>query len=122
MGAAAWSAVAEIFGIASSVFLLMPAIDLNRHLRDVHRSQKVLEKNATDLFKGIGKVGQATLQDAKIPEWSARDQKLLVAGIVTFGLSSVIKLVLVLAQASAPPPAAGSAPVSTSPVPLSGSR
>lgn len=121
MTTAFWSAIAEVLGIASSIFLLMPAIDLNRHLRDVHRSQKVLEQNATDLFKGIGQAGQATLKDAKVPEWSARDQKLLVAGIVTFGVSSAIKLVLVLSQASAPPPSSAGAPGAT-PTALSGSR
>lgn len=106
MAAEAWSAIAEGLGIASSVFLLMPAIALNRHLREVHRSQKVLEESTTELFKEIGKVGKPALKDARIPEWSARDQRLLVLGIVTFGLSSLIKLFLVLGPATPPPPSA----------------
>jgi hypothetical protein len=70
----------------------------------------VLEKSATEFFRQVGKAGKPTLEDAKIPEWSARDQKLLVLGIVTFGLSSVIKLVLVFNQATAAAPPVGQVP------------
>ena len=121
MGAAAWSAIAEALGIASSVFLLMPAIALNRHLRQVHASEKALEASTSELFRAIGEAGRPTLKDARIPEWSRRDQRLLVLGIATFGVSSVIKLVLVLSQAGAPPPAATGAPQGAAAPPVAAS-
>jgi len=67
-------------------------------------------------------VQQATLQDANIPTWSPRDQQLLVAGIITFGVSSVMRLILVLTRASALASAAANEPVWACPPPLSDSR
>jgi hypothetical protein len=45
-----------------------------------------------------------------------------VAGIITFGLASVVKLVLVLVQAPAPSPTPANPVGSATPPPLSGSR
>ena len=91
-----WSAFAELPGMVSSVLLLIPAIALNKHLREVRDSESALAKTTTGLFQAIASAARPTLVDARIPEWSARDQKLLVLGIVTFGLSCLIKFGVIL--------------------------
>lgn len=112
-----WNAFAEFLGMLSSFILLIPVIALNKHLREVRSSEKVLEASTTALFKAIAKEAQPTLTQARIPEWSGRDQRLLIAGTMTFGISCVIKFCVILntpAAPSAPPtPAAASTPAGT---------
>jgi len=55
MTAQTWNSIAELLGIASSAVLLIPAIALNRHLRDVHDTEKALVASTTELFKAVGR-------------------------------------------------------------------
>jgi hypothetical protein len=121
MTAQTWSSIAEFLGIVSSAVLLIPAIALNRHLRDVHDTEKALVASTTELFKAVGQAGAPTLDKAKIPNWSRRDQNLLVLGIVSFGLSCLIKLVVAMTLPAAPPQAT-SPPVASSEVDRAASR
>ena len=105
MTAQTWSSIAELLGIASSAVLLIPAIALNRHLRDVHDTEKALVASTTELFKAVGQAGATTLGKAKLPNWSQRDQNLLILGIVSFGLSCLIKLVVAITSPAAAPQA-----------------
>ena len=104
-----WSAFAELLGMLSSVLLLIPAIALNKHLREVRDSEAALARTTTGLFQAIASAAQPTLVDARIAEWSARDQKLLVLGIMTFGLSCLIKFGVILAAPTPGVPSSGPA-------------
>ena len=121
MTAQTWNSIAELLGIVSSAVLLIPAIALNRHLRDVHDTEKALVASTTELFKSVGQAGASTLDKAKIPNWSRRDQNLLILGIVSFGLSCLIKLVMAITSPASAPQAT-SPPTSSSVVDQAASR
>jgi len=75
----------------------------------------------TELFKAVGQAGATTLGKAKLPNWSQRDQNLLILGIVSFGLSCLIKLVVAITSPAGAPQAI-SPPASTSAVDQAASR
>ena len=112
----AWNAFAELLGMLSSFFLLLPVIALNQHLREIRSSETALKQSTTDLFKAIAKEAEPTLTDARIPEWSNRDQRMLIGGIVTFGISCVIKFVVILNTPAMPTAPAGITSAAPAPV------
>lgn len=100
-----WSALAELLGLVSSGLLLIPAVALNKHLRGVHDTETTLAASTTELGRAVAERSQPTLAKAKVPKWSKSDENLLVIGILTFGLSCLIKLGIALSPS---PPAAHS--------------
>ncbi len=96
--------VAELLGVASGLLLVMPAIALNKHLREVKDAQGRIASRSGELTRAIAARTAPTFEDARIPSWSERDQKLLVGGILAFVLSSVIKLTVAFNAPATPAP------------------
>lgn len=95
-GGLGWKVLAELLSLASSLCLIFPAVALNKHLRAIKSSQDKLNKGATELSQAIAAGIRPVLQDAQIPSWSRRDQRLLVAGIAGLLLSSAVRFGVVL--------------------------
>lgn len=91
-----WPLVAEGLAIVSAALLIIPAVGLSRHLRAIKASQDQFARSATELWRAIGKQAEPTLENARIPAWSRRDEAMLVLGILAFALSSTIKLAVML--------------------------
>jgi hypothetical protein len=105
--------VAEGLGVVSSLLLVMPAIALNKHLREVKEAEDRIVNRTGELTQAIAARAQPTFTDARIPTWSVRDQRLLVAGILAFFLSSGIKLYLAFTAPPVPTPVAVSTVAAT---------
>lgn len=87
-----WKFAGELLSAASGALLILPALGLNKHLRAIKVSQDKLALGATALSRAIADKVAPVLQEAKIPDWSERDQRLLILGVFSFVASSVIKL------------------------------
>lgn len=96
-GGLGWKLLAEFLSLASSLCLIFPALALNRHLRAIKSSQDKLNSGATVLSQAIAAGVKPVLQDAQIPSWSRRDQRLLVAGIAGLLLASIVRFGALLA-------------------------
>ena len=86
------NAVAELLSVLSGLLLFFPALALNRHLRGVKTAQDQLANPKTELTRAIGDKVKPDLERSRIPEWSPRDQTLLLLAIALFAVSSGMKL------------------------------
>lgn len=87
-----WKFVGELLSVASGALLILPALGLNKHLRAIKVSQDKLALGATKLSQAIANKVAPVLEEAKMPAWSERDQWLLILGVGSFVVSSLIKL------------------------------
>lgn len=101
MTAALAGAIAEFLSVLSGLLLIAPVIALNRHLRAIKTAQDQLAAPRTKLTRSIARELKPQLERAKIPEWSRRDQRMLIWAIGLFAAASAIKLYLAAAVALA---------------------
>jgi hypothetical protein len=91
-----WNLLAEVLGFLSGVLLLVPTFSLNQLLRDVETARSSFQAARTRFGKAVGEAAAPTLQEARMPKWSERDQGLLQLGALLLALSFLIKVIVAL--------------------------
>lgn len=88
--------LAEVLGFFSGVLLLVPTFSLNQLLRDVESARNSFQTAKTSFGKAVGEAAAPTLQEARMPKWSQRDQGLLQLGALLLAISFLIKVIVAL--------------------------
>ena len=87
--------VAESLALLSGALLVVPAIGVNRTLRDVQQTQETFaQRSHTPLGKAASDYAGPIFKDARLLHWSPKDQRFLVWGLATLIASSALKLVV----------------------------
>jgi hypothetical protein len=83
---------AESVGFVSSVALSWQSFRLVRHLRAVRDLRRIEERKQGDKLGELAGEGADTLEKT-IARWDARDQWLVVVGLIGIALSFLLKLI-----------------------------